>query len=237
MNLVDYEGEAQLLRIENAEQVRMCLNADWLLTKITAYATRQGLEPELLIHKVRTDDLFALTFAKDPGKQSMHQRLAQNALIQLGCFDEFRLLPQSGKQAYFVSKDGIPLTGYDAKESKQLGKAVDFFWVHRRSIGTLHAYASHKYTKEEGGAQDNQASDLENFMERARGKSTPDNHVFYALCDGQYYDHPYGSCSSRREWMNKKLGNERVKALRIDDLKEAWMRDILLWESRVVKSR
>ena len=55
-----------------------------------------------------------------------------------------------------------------------------------RKTGGFVCYASHKYTKESGGAQDHQFRDQKRFLENFREHNNP-RAACFAICDGAFY--------------------------------------------------
>lgn len=81
-------------------------------------------------------------------------------------------------------------------------------------------YVSHKYTKDEGGAQDNQYKDIQEFLKNSRDTSLK-NTIFLAICDGDYYkqkDSKTGDIT-KIERLKKLTDNKTVFVITIDELK------------------
>lgn len=155
-------------------------------------AEKSNVPLEKIIQEVNSSPILAAAlFAKSPLKQSAHQKLASNflrkELVRLGCVN-FELLPNSGRGAKYVSS-GIVLDGVE----KNGNKSIDFEWHYSDSAVAINFYASHKYTKEEGGAQDNQFEDLKSFVLSTKGyKKCAEINVFMAIADGLYYQKKVG---------------------------------------------
>ncbi len=106
----------------------------------------------------------------------------------------------------------IPKTQAQSNASK----TIDFEW----NTGTIKCYASHKYTKNSGGAQDNQYKDIRNFMKNIRDNNTP-NILFFAICDGNYYQNLSRSNMSKMQILNRDfVKNDKLKALTINELSD-----------------
>lgn len=151
---------------KNINEVISLLGTKELNKKIETFlekmptATKEQVE-----EKIRTDELFAAVFAKDPLRQNIGEKV----------FCEYigaKTLPQSGKKAIRFSSEGKIIS------TKQLGcsKAADFH------IGSY--YLTQKYTGEnEGGAQDNQYEDVVRFL--TIGSIS---HKVCACVDGWYWE-------------------------------------------------
>lgn len=168
---------------ENVAAVRTDPN---LADKVTRWAVARGWDVAEVLDKVATDDVFASVFAKNPTRQTIHQRIAASYIEKLDGIDDFKVLPAGGRDAlYCVDGQVIPL------DNPQGIKSIDFTWKYTDEQGrTYSVFASHKHTVDEGGVQDNQFNDVMGFLVEAT-KNTSDDVLFVAICDGAYYDHRY----------------------------------------------
>ena len=153
------------------EEIEKGIGPD-LKEKIKRFALKYDLSEKLIKHKVQKDDLFVLCFIKEPNRQSFHQRLAVNFIKSIPNITDFELLPVGGPNAlYIISgqlQHGANIT------TSQKPKSIDFLWKYAtRGSGLVSFYAAHKYTKEGGGAQDNQFNDIKSFLENAPRKMKP----------------------------------------------------------------
>ena len=93
-------------------------------------------------------------------------------------------------------------------------KTIDFQW----QTGKYTVYATHKYTKESGGAQDNQYSDLHLFIKEANESHSSDD-AFVAIADGPYYNLPNTIRGATKIESLRQASNKRnVFACTMDDL-------------------
>ena len=101
---------------------------------------------------------------------------------------------------------------------RKSAKTIDFLWFTKG----YKIYASHKYTKEGGGGQDNQYADLQEFIKEAN-QSNLTNTMFIALADGRYYQNMDSDAGMKKVDFLKKLANrQNVFALSIGEL-ENWL--------------
>ncbi|MBR3322732.1 hypothetical protein IKG13_01580 [Candidatus Saccharibacteria bacterium] len=221
MRKIDFEGPFRKALEENISEVREAVlskNEDmWL--KIRNYSERFDLPIKYIEHKILSDNIFANQFAKDPRKQSLHQRVAADFIKTMtGVFD-FCPLPAGGRNALYICNDGIVRKGSGA--SHGLTKSIDFCWRFEDCM----YYAAHKHTEANGGAQDNQSNDLTAFLINA-SKSTLANTYFIAIGDGDYYQRECPEVDaknmSRLDYMNEKYGSKYAYAMSSNDL-EAFM--------------
>ena len=124
--------------------------------------------------------MFAAHFAKEPRRQGIHERVAAEWLQQLPAVNQFKVLPKKGADAIYVTSDGEIQRGADLHNPP--GKSLDFRWF----TGETACYAMHKYTKQSGGDQDNQFTEMRNLLEsfiRCRDRHC----ILLIIVDGPYY--------------------------------------------------
>lgn len=142
---------------------KLCMSADDLLF--------------MLIEK-DVPELAILVLAKESGRTGYQEKLQYDALsTQSTTCSQWNDPPKSGANAYGLNHGNI------VSMSDSMTKSVDFSTVSKK-YGKKVLVAA-KYTNEDGGAQDNQARDLEEFARQA-----PDRHssiVVVLVADGAYY--------------------------------------------------
>ena len=122
--------------------------------------------------------MFAAHFATDPTRQRLHERVAADWLQNTPSIENFELLPSSRKAGLYVTSDGeIRIGGENAP-----GKSLDFRWT----VGEITYLASHKYTKESGGAQDQQFAEMLSLLRRFQNCQQK-GYVLIVIVDGTYY--------------------------------------------------
>ena len=143
-------------------------NSAWLIKKVSNFLVRFSLdeEPEDILVKIKEDYLFAATFAKDPGRQNIAEKIQ---LAELAKYCEVQKLPNTGKKALFINNGKISnIRG----TTKSLDAIIN------------DTYCSLKYTKDSGGTQTNQITDIKLFLDAA--KDCPQN--FAAIVDGNEWE-------------------------------------------------
>ena len=110
--------------------------------------------------------------------------------------------------------------GIDREEKRRKGhasstKTIDFKW----RLGDKTVFASHKYPKESGGAQENQYQDLRAFVAEANHSLQP-SQLFIAIADGEHYQRRDSEAqTSRLERLKQEANNSKgVYACSIDEL-------------------
>ena len=178
----DYEGIVLNLWPERAKEVipELRSNDELLLKRIRTFVERFQFPEADVKNEIMTNSMFAATFAKNPTRQKIHESIAVEWLNK-HLNSHVKLLPAAGKDALYITKDGNIVQSSERKDGSS--KSIDFRWKQ----GQYTVYATHKYTKDSGGAQDNQFADarksLENFL-HADDQSI----IFLAIVDGAYYN-------------------------------------------------
>ena len=182
--------------------------------KIKTFVKRTGIDKDEVEAKIRNDTLFRWCFVKDPKRQNFYEDLAAEHIKGLGGVRNFVRLPNSAKSicsGLVMDRDELKKRGGNPK-----AKTIDFEW----ETGRYRVYASHKYTNESGGAQDNQYKDLHEFIKEANESNSADS-VFVAIADGAYYDTRNEIRGlSKIQSLKRSADGRRVFACTIDELPE-----------------
>lgn len=150
-----------------------------LMKRIATFIDRFDFDESEVIQKIECDAMFAAHFAKEPRRTTLHENIAAVWLQELDDVHNFQKLPASGRSAIGITSDGN-IVKFDRQ--KVPGKSLDFQWT----TGNITCYAMHKYTKEEGGNQDSQYTEMLNLMKRFH-QCTDENVVLIVIVDGAYY--------------------------------------------------
>jgi hypothetical protein len=161
--------------------------------RIQNYAKAHDYSDDQIINECTKSALLQRElFYKDPRRQSIHQKTAVKYMkdwIRTSHMENFSLLKSSGPTSKHLSGGRVILQD-DLSGSKKTNKSIDFEWTY---AGTLKKpivfYATHKYTEQDGGSQDNQKNDLVQFVQgTAQSSDTKNEYVFFfAIADGPYY--------------------------------------------------
>ena len=178
----DWEGEENKRWRTNAADVPRKVREEdaGTMQRIKTYCNRFGYNFNQVVKKIFQDGMFAAHFTKTPSKQGMHEIIAADYLRALPGVGGFEVLPKGGAGAMHISADGEFCTG--KSKSARDSKTLDFRWT----TSGVQCWASHKYTKEQGGAQDHQFNDQKRFVENFRNHKG-EQVAFFAICDGAYY--------------------------------------------------
>jgi hypothetical protein len=174
------------LRIENLKEVQdAAINREaWMVNKVTRWCHRWGdhHRVEEMLSKISYDLDLARFFAKDPQKQSFHEKYGQKSMIEAGL--DIKDLPASGTSALYVY-DGKLLTKQSSKPEPRI-KSVDCICKAKTSHTD---YILQKWIADSGGAQDNQFSDIRGYVEQGNVYTLLNkNEVrIIALVDGPYF--------------------------------------------------
>lgn len=206
---VDYEwAERKAYEKNLAEFMENPFNPD-AIKRMQNYAKKSLLNLNDVILKVKEDDMFARFFVKDPIKQSIHENEAARFIMGNDKIINFEKLPASGKNSLFLHKGKI-ISKFERDSLNLSLKSLDFYWeVEVKNGENLKFYASHKYTNEEGGAQDHQFIEQRKFLNNAKDSLMGENVFFLALCEGDFY-----------RKLNKKDSLHRVDFMNIHDVSQ-----------------
>ena len=202
---IDYRGKFKAQLQENILKVRDEIDNPDFVFKITNHADKYDRDFNEVRSKILTDDFFAETFAKDPAKQNLYEKLAAEYVNSIECVNDFKNLANSSKM--FV------INGEITDQRLNDVKSIDFTFNLVVNEIKYNFYCSHKYIKAlNGGAQDNQYNDIRNFLRNCDKKSEGNNY-FIAICDGPYF-------TSKIETLNNDFGSNNVITLTIDELED-----------------
>ena len=191
MNFREQVEEAKKLqRRLNIDEIRNSLDERWVKTKVNNHVEKfNGLFTyEETIEQIKTNDIVASMFCKDPSKQNISEKMAEKIL-------GIPKLPANGANSIRFTPDG-ELTGV---KSIGVSKSADFLF---NGI-----YFTQKYTTESGGAQDNQYNDVVDFL--VKGSI---NYKVGAMVDGEYWD------EKRDALREHFKDNPNVVVVSVDDL-------------------
>ena len=195
-------------RLRNYEN----LNVNDIRTKIENFAEMSGYPVNEVRDKIENDPMFKWSFIKDPKRQNFYELIAGDFIERMDNVSNFRKLGVNE----MVLTGGAVLEQTIAQErgADPRAKSIDFTWTYNDT----RYYASHKYTKQIGGTQDNQYKDLQDFIQEAN-RSNLDNTIFLAIADGEYYNTNNGRRGTTKIGHLRESANQRrVFALTIDDL-------------------
>jgi len=186
---IDFTKEINLVDLKNqitkesfnfkVDYVRKNIDKEEIIKKIDTYIINSGIDVSIedVQNEILKNDFFAATFIKDSAKQNIYEKLQLEILKKIG-FDVEKL-PTTGNNRLFVYNNNLN------SDKPTVGKSIDF----KVKKGDKNIYIFAKFTKDVGGAQDNQAQDAKHFlMESSKYVDhNNDNSEFWFLGDGEYY--------------------------------------------------
>ncbi len=178
---MNYQKEYKKQIKANVSKVVSQIDDKQMKVKIKNWAEKFGYSFNTIKNKILEDEVFRCFFAKDPAKQNIYENIASKYIDSLDNVQQFKKLSSAGDNALYLSS-GKLLKGSEIRNQAKDTKSIDFHWTTNQTT----VYASHKYTKDVGGAQDNQYADMQEFLKNARDCSLK-NVMFIAICDGEYY--------------------------------------------------
>lgn len=179
----DYEAIKRQQWPLNAAEVPQLLesNDPYVVKKVTTYSENFKYPEADIKEKITNDPMFSACFSKDPNRTSLHEKTAYEWLKKLSMIKQLEKLPANSKDSIYVTSDGqICKMETEQKPSKSL----DFRWKTRG----YKIYASHKYTKQAGGNQNNQFREIRTLLEHFNKKIEKNKIILLAIVDGKYYN-------------------------------------------------
>ena len=179
----DYDRIEQGMWRTNAESVQNTVSeaeASYIARKVKTYVWRFGHSEAEVMKKIKQDRMFANVFAKEPRRTGFHEAVAADWIKNLGMVSDFEVMKKTGGSAAYVNRDGNVQTGKRSPDTKSL----DFKW----KTGKYECYATHKFTKEGGGNQDNQHKEVNDTLGRFQKGGADRNVVLFVILDGPYYN-------------------------------------------------
>lgn len=176
-----YEKEEVLMREINKKNLLKNIKKRKYQEKIKKYAEKFNYEVNYLEQILLEDDFLINSISKDPTKQNFQEKIAKEFLEKnIEGIKNFEILPKNGEKSKYLA-NGVLLTKEELTTDNHT-KSIDFYWEYK----DYKFYATHKYTKESGGAQDNQYDDVKKFLSHAK-QYTKKGVFFIAICNGNYY--------------------------------------------------
>ena len=186
--------------------------------KVKNFCKLHGFTINAVEEEIENNPIAAAYFAINPNRQKFHEKAAADFIKNLAGVEDFKSLPSNKwavvNGAVQAKKDLKKSGGYPS------AKTIDFQWKYNNAT----FYASHKYTKEEGGSQGNQYKDLQSFIEAAR-HTVLQNTYFVAIADGEFYRRKNGQANMiRLERLKQLAGGGKVYACDINGLEDIMKR-------------
>ncbi|QJG66673.1 hypothetical protein HGG64_03150 [Mycoplasma phocoeninasale] len=194
-------------REKNKKEIKENGIPKYYYDKIIKLIDRTALDKEVIAtmeSMLKSDDELLLTILmKDPKRQNIYENILKEEVSKMGI--EIEKLKSWGKNAFYPIGDEIKTN--NAKKPKEL-KSLDFK-MKTKSGETI--YIVHKYTNENGGAQDNQYYDVINQLKQLGEKTI--KKVWFCL-DGRYYN--------EKRISDLKNINSEIVIVNIDSIKSYW---------------
>lgn len=161
--------------------------------------------------RIVEDEMFRWCFVVDPIRQNVFEKIAAEHIESMTGISSFK---KYGTNDLFIVAGALK----EKKEPKGMrpeSKSIDFSWKY----GRRNFYASHKYTNESGGAQDNQYRGVQRFIEDANKIGGRD--IFVAIVDGEYYNTWDSQAEmTRRKRLEQMANQNNVFVKSIDELEK-----------------
>ena len=176
---VDYKRAVKKQQKTNSKLVQSPSPTEKMREKIKREASRIQVSERALTNLYKKFPTVRKMLAAKANRQSIHENTFWVALkTHLGT-ENVEKLPAGGKKAIYLEKGKV--VDVATKSPWNVSKSLDF----KIELGGQTFLICHKYTAQEGGAQDNQYADVQSLLLQARGCQKA--HVI-AVCDGAYYN-------------------------------------------------
>jgi hypothetical protein len=151
------------------------------LKKIENQADRYGHTYEEVLDAVLHNEVaYRSIVGKSPERMDYYEDTLVEFLTSLKCIKYAKKLPKSGPNAKYIVEGKILTGGGRRNDVKSLDLEILF------SNGKL-LFAVHKYTMEDGGAQDNQFREAKETLKQIKDKKGKVSVNLAAILDGDYY--------------------------------------------------
>lgn len=201
----------------------------FLDVKITNFAEKNNIDEKVLRAEIESSQILKYFFMKSPEKQTYHQHFAAKKLKESALIEDLKELPAGGENALYLAH-GTVIKNKDYKGPKNV-KSIDMSWNYKFKDKVLTFYITHKYTKENGGGQDNQYNDVKAYIKEA-SENIYDDVCFLSITDGIYYQKKDSSIKNKKmkriTYLNK-LGNANVLATTTNTLEKDIAPVIINW--------
>ncbi len=167
---------------KNVKDVVQAAKSGDLDKKLETFCSLHGYAKEEIIREIEQNEIVATCFAINPNKQNFYKKEAARFIERLNGVRTFQS-PSTRPKTVIANGEIVVLPDSSNVAIPPQAKTIDFRWEYKgRKF-----LACHKYTKESGGAQDQQF----NEFRRAIGLSNlnlDDGVNFIAIVDGPYFD-------------------------------------------------
>ncbi len=175
---INYEEKFKTAYQHNVQNVREAVRQGKLNGKIDNFCNLHGFTREHLIQQIESNHVVAACFAINPNKQNFYEKMAADFIKNIKGVKNFEMLSNNK----LIVQNGAVIPKSALEGGYPSAKTLDFRWMYQ----DMTFYASHKYTKQEGGSQENQHKDLREFISQAAPTSLRDTY-FVAIADGAFY--------------------------------------------------
>lgn len=206
---VNYAKASKTQRKANLKLINETTLTKEKLKKIKNYAARKGLSIKECKQEFKKSKLFRSLFLPEVSRQNVFEKAFFAYLMDTFGIESVVKLQTVGNNALFLD-DGRVVSAVQKSDDNR-SKSIDF----ELFVDGTRFLISHKYTENEGGAQDNQYTDVHLFLQEA--KSLKEAHtVCIAVVDGDYYKR-----NGRLQFLQKKYNSKNVKVITSEKL--AWL--------------
>lgn len=197
---------------KNVEDAGRMARIGKLDKKIKTFCELHGCSKESLIREIEKNEIVAACFAINPSKQNFYKKEAARIIQSLDRVRNFHG-PNHQPKKIIVNGEVIQESSVSKSKNSSDTKPIDFWWEFEGRV----FLACHKYTKESGGAQNQQFREFQrtiNLSELHLDSST----YFVAIVDGPYFEEKKDEKTDSRLDTLKKQTTPQTFACNIGEL-------------------
>jgi hypothetical protein len=162
------------------------VNDDGVKKKIEKFCSKFGFDRDEVTKKINEEEFLRAFFIKEPAKQNLYEKIFGDFLKEMKGITICEKLPASGPDSIFIINQEVRVRRKSDNSITKQAKSMDFHFKYDGIDADF--YVFHKYTKEAGGAQDNQKNDVINAIDKASAVHISDKIYVLFVCDGEYYN-------------------------------------------------
>lgn len=181
MKTLDFESLERKANQQNLSEVKEEIGkrSSRLRKRILHFSNQFGIPEHRYWAALEADPTgpLASTLAREARRQNIHEKHAADFIAQLDHVSDFLKLPAKGPRALYLNRDGHDVTGRQLGKAPKPSKSIDFVW----NTTGIRCLAAQKYTKEGGGNQDSQFTELELLLRNFAQRTYNDIALFRSL--------------------------------------------------------
>lgn len=221
---INFARHINQLRDENIRHIMYTIDTPETMERIEQFSQRSGLSTDYIFNLLNGSEqkdlqkYIAAQIAINPIKQSSFERISLQWIRRRLPMINMVKSPGAGPDALRFHDHKIVPTALITTPTTRC-RSMDFTGtLPVAGAPTLQLYVYHKYSRQQGGSQDNNFEDMVHFIHEANNANMIHTH-FFAIVDGDYYHTPLKRrrCT-RADSLRSMVRSKRVHVLRTSDM-------------------